>query len=42
MENDALAMTELGLEPYNSKPRRLALINGTQLMNSYGAFVLER
>jgi histidine ammonia-lyase len=41
---DALAaMHELGLEPIQLKAKDgLALINGTQLMAGYGAFVLER
>jgi histidine ammonia-lyase len=37
------AMTELGIEPIQLKAKDgLALINGTQLMAAYGAFVLER
>jgi len=37
------AMKALGLEPIGLEPKDgLALINGTQLMAAYGAFVLER
>jgi len=37
------AMRELGIEPVQLKAKDgLALINGTQLMAAYGAFVLER
>jgi histidine ammonia-lyase len=39
----ATALDELGLEPIQLKPKDgLALINGTQLMAAYGAYVLER
>jgi histidine ammonia-lyase len=39
----AEAMRLLGIEPVQLKPKDgLALINGTQLMAAYGAFVLER
>jgi len=39
----AEAMKMLGIEPIELKPKDgLALLNGTQLMAAYGAFVLER
>ena len=39
----AEAIAERGLAPVQLKPKDgLALINGTQLMSAYGAFVLER
>jgi histidine ammonia-lyase len=39
----AEAMQLLGIEPIRLKPKDgLALLNGTQLMAAYGAFVLER
>jgi histidine ammonia-lyase len=42
-KNAAEAMRLLGIEPVQLKAKDgLALINGTQLMSAYGAFVLER
>jgi len=39
----ATAMSELGIDPVQLKAKDgLALINGTQLMAAYGAYVLER